>query len=166
MLPAVVVGDSQGTFAAGTKSDGVSVYAGRDDGSVFEALEQLGDEDVERAGQGAEELLNIRVMPFELAERQLKGADGKRLQLSVARHHIQSLLSAAMSALRPPYPHEDPALVYLEEIGEGARIELMEILVDSKRRIGANVSPRLVLERCKILSQRILSAAIKASRIR
>jgi len=135
------------------------------EGSIGQALEQLGDEDVERAGQGAEELLNIRVMPFGLAERQLKGADGKRLQLPEARHHIQSLLTAAMAALRPPYPHKDPALVYLAEIGEGARIELMEILVDSKRRIGANVSPRLVLERCKILSQRILSSAIKASRI-
>ena len=58
--------------------------------------------------------------------------------------------------------------VGIDEVGiiEEARIELMEILVDSKRRIGANVSPRLVLERCKILSQRILSTAIKASRTR
>ena len=134
------------------------------EGSIGRAIDQLSDESIERARSAAEELLNISVMPFGLTERQLKDSDGKRLPLSDARHHLRSVFDAALAALRPPFPHREPRLEYLSRIDDGARVELMELLIDSKRRVGANVSPRLILERCKILSQRILSGAIKVSR--
>lgn len=135
------------------------------EGSIGLAVTRLGDDLTDRAQAAAQALLDIRVMPFGMAEQQLKGPDGKRLPLSDVREFLRAVFREAMAMLRPPFPHEDPALSYLSEIDDCYRSELIELLVESRQRIGANVSPRLVLERGKILCQRTLSAARGAQRL-